>query len=231
MLIQGFHLFQMDETGLPLLDDVYFSFPEGSYTVLLSENVLAATAFLKILAGEKRPAAGTLRIGHQDPFAFTPSQRNRWLSDVGMVFSDFKLFSDRSIEENILFTLRAKGFWDEDSLSAVDILLSKAGLAHKSQMRPSELTDGENQLVMALRAMIFRPRLLVADDPFQNVEGEAFGLLFKFLRELNKTGTTIVLSARQTAFLDEVKKSGEDLAIRWIQLDGGKLYPLEEKVS
>lgn len=231
MLIQGFHLFQMDETGLPLLDDVYFSFPEGSYTVLLSENVLAATAFLKILIGEKRPAAGTLRIGHLDPFSFTPSQRNHWLSEVGMVFSDFKLFSDRSIEENILFTLRAKGFWDEESFSAVDILLSKAGLAHKAHFLPAELTEGENQLVMALRAMIFRPRLLVADDPFQNVEGEAFGLLFKFLRELNKTGTTIVLSARQTAFLDEVKKNGEGLAIRWVQLDGGKLYPLEEKVS
>ena len=100
-----------------------------------------------------------------------------------------------------------------------------------AKMRPEELTDGERPLVMALRAMIFRPRLLIADDPFQNVEGDAFGLLFKFLWELNKTGTTIVLSARQTAFLEEVKKSGEGLAVRWIQLDGGKLYPLEEKVS
>jgi cell division transport system ATP-binding protein len=231
MLIQGFHLSQTDETGLPVLDDAYFTFPEGSYTVLLCENVFFSTQFLKTLAAEKRPASGTLRIGHQDPFSFTFSQRRHWLSEVGVVFSDFKLFSDRTVEENILFTLRAKGIWDPDSLEAVGLLLSKAGLADKAKSFPAQLTDGEKQLVMTLRAMIFRPRLLIADDPFQNVEGEAFGLLFKFLWELNKTGTTIVLSARQTAFLEEVKKSGEGLAIRWMQLDGGKLYPLEEKVS
>jgi cell division transport system ATP-binding protein len=231
MFLQGFHLFQMDETGLPVLDDVYFSFPEGSYTVLLSENVFSATTFLKILAAEKRPASGTLRIDHQDPFSFSPSQRCHWLSEVGMVFSDLRLFTDRTVEENILFTLRAKGFWDAESLSVVGLLLTKAGLADKAKVKASDLTDGERQIVMALRAMIFRPRLLVADDPFQNVEGEAFSLLFRFLRELNKTGTTIVLSARQSAFLEEVKNNGEGLAIHWVQLDGGKLYPLEEKVS
>jgi len=150
---------------------------------------------------------------------------------VGMVLSDLRLFSDRTVEENMLFMLRAKGIWDPDSLGAVSLLLSKAGLGAKSHFFPGELTEGEQQVVMALRAMIFRPRLFIADDPFQKVEEGAFGLLFKFLWELNKTGTTIVLSARQSAFLEEVKKCGEALSVQWLQLDGGKLYPLEEKVS
>jgi ABC-type ATPase involved in cell division len=197
----------------------------------LSENVLVATAFLKMLAGEYRPPSGILRINHQDPYHFSSSQKRRWLSNVGVVFSDFKLFSDRTVEENIFFTLRAKGFWDEQSLSAVGLLLSKAGLADKAKSLPEALTDGEKQLVMALRAMIFRPRLLLADDPFQGVEEGAFGILFRFLWELNKTGTTIVLSARQTAFLEETKKAGNDLAIRWTQLENGKIYTLEEKIS
>jgi cell division transport system ATP-binding protein len=231
MFLQGFHLSQTDETGLPVLDDAYFSFLEGSYTVLLSENVFAITHFLKTLAGEKKPTAGVLRIDHEDPYALKGSQRRRWLSEVGMVFSDLRLFSDRTIEENMLFMLRAKGVWDPDSLGAVSLLLSKAGLGEKAHNLPSDLTDGERQLVMALRAMIFRPRLLLADDPFQKIEGDAFGLLFKFLWEINKTGTTIVLSARQSAFLEEVKKCGEALPVHWLQLDGGKLYPLEEKVS
>jgi cell division transport system ATP-binding protein len=230
MFIQGFHLTQTDASGLPILEDAYFSFPEGSYTVLLSENVLAATAFLKMLAGEYRPAAGTLRIDHQDPYTFSSAQKRRWISEVGVVFPDFKLFSDRTVEENILFTLRAKGFWDEQSLSAVELLLSKAGLSDKTKSLPEALTESEKQLVMALRAMIFRPRLLLADDLFQGVEEGAFGILFKFLWELNKTGTTIVISARQAAFLEETKKIGESLTLRWVQLDSGKIYTLEEKV-
>jgi ABC-type ATPase involved in cell division len=231
MLIQGFHLTQTDASGLPILEDAYFSFPEGSYIVLLSENVMAATAFLKMLAGEYRPPSGTLRIDHQDPYAFSSSQKRRWISEVGVVFSDFKLFSDRTVEENIFFILRAKGFWDEESLSAVGVLLSKAGLADKAKLLPEALTEGEKQLVMALRAMIFRPRLLLADDPFQGVEAGSFGIFFRFLSELNKTGTTIVLSARQAAFLEEVKKTGNNPAIRWTQLENGKVYSLEEKVS
>jgi cell division transport system ATP-binding protein len=231
MLVQGFHLTQTDASGSSILEDAYFSFPEGSYTVLLSENVLAATAFLKMLAGENWPASGTLRVDHQDPYALSSSQKRHWISEVGVVFSDFKLFSNRTVEENILFTLRAKGFWDKESLSAVGLLLSKAGLAAKAKLLPGALTESEKQLVMALRAMIFRPRLLLADDPFQGAEEGTFGILFRFLWELNKTGTTIVLSARQAAFLEEVKKTGNSLAIRWIQLENGKVYSLEEKVS
>jgi cell division transport system ATP-binding protein len=231
MLVQGFHLTQTDASGSSILEDAYFSFPEGSYNVLLSENGLAATAFLKMLAGEYRPPSGTLRIDHQDPYAFSSSQKRRWLSDVGVVFPDFKLLSNRTVEENIFFTLRAKGFWDEQSLGAVGLLLSKAGLAAKAKSLPESLTDSEKQLVMALRAMIFRPRLLLADDPFQGMEADAFGILFRFLGELNKTGTTIVLSARQAAFLEETKKTGNHPAIRWVQLENGKIYNLEEKIS
>jgi len=142
MLVQGFHLTQTDASGLRILEDAYFSFPEGSYTVLLSENVMAATAFLKMLAGEYRPPSGTLRIDHQDPYAFSSSQKRRWISEVGVVFSDFKLFSDRTVEENIFFTLRAKGFWDEESLSAVGVLLSKAGLADKAKLLPEAFAEG-----------------------------------------------------------------------------------------
>ncbi|HTA76771.1 MAG TPA: ATP-binding cassette domain-containing protein [bacterium] len=231
MFIQGFHLTQTDASGMPILEDAYFSFPEGSYTVLLSENVFSTTAFLKMLAGEYHPVTGTLRVDHQDPYDLTESQKRRWLTDVGVIFSDFKLFSDRTVVENILFILRAKGFWDKDSLGAVNILLNKAGLGAKANLLPEALTEGERQLVMALRAMIFRPRLLLADDPFQGVEESAFKILFKFLSELNKSGTTIVISARQAAFLEEAKKLGESQSIRWMQLDGGQLYSLEEKVS
>jgi len=231
MLIQGFHLTQTDPSGFSVLQDAYLSFPQGSYTVLLSENVMAASAFLKMLAGENRPSAGTLRIDHQDIYAFSSTQKRRWLLEVGVIFSDFKLLSDRTLEENISFTLRTKGFWDESSLGAVGQLLAKAGLSDKAKLRPEQLTDGEKQMAMALRAMIFRPRLLLADDPFHGLEGEMFQTLFRFFRELHKTGTALVLSTSQPSFLEEAKKAENDPAIRWVQLENGVIYPLEEKVS
>jgi ABC-type ATPase involved in cell division len=78
--------------------------------------------------------------------------------------------------------------------------------------------------------MIFRPRLLLADDPFQGLDDKTASLLFRLFLELNKAGSTIVLSTQQMSFLEEAKKAGTEARIQWMKLDQGKLYPLEEEV-
>jgi len=225
MMIQGFHLTKVHASGAKVLDDAYFSAPEGSFTVVLGESRTGKSTFLKMLGGEERPTSGTLRVDRLDPYALTPSEKNQWLRSVGVIFPDLELFPDKTVEENILFILHMKGAPSEGQKEAVERLLSKAGLGSKGPSRPSDLSSGELRMVLALRAMIFRPRLLLADEPLQGLDERTAGVLFKFLLELNKGGSTVVLSTSPSSF--PAAKAAPEKDLRFVRLEGGKLEPSE----
>lgn len=227
MMIQAFHLTKIHPSGAKALDDAFFSAPEGSFTVVLGESRTGKSTFLKMLAGEERPTSGTLRIDQQDPYALPTPEKNRWLSGVGMIFPDLELFPDKTVEENILFILRVKGAPREGQREAVAKLLGRAGLGDKASLAPSSLSSGERRMVLALRAMIFRPRLLLADGPFEGLDEKAFAILLKFFLDLHKAGSTVVLAARHASFRDEALRAAPNAPFQWVRLEQGKFRPLE----
>ncbi len=230
MMIQYIHLTNVHSSGVKVLDDAYFSASQGSFVAVIGESRTGKSTFLKMLGGEEKPTSGVLRIDHHDIYGFSDSEKRQWLSEVGMIFHDLKLFSEKTVEENIHFILQVKGASGECEKEAIAKLLSKAGLEGKAQSKPADLSSGEQLVVLALRAMIFRPRLLLADDPFQGLDDKTAALLFRFFLELNKSGSTVVLSTQQMSFLAEAKKAGTEAHIQWMKLDQGKLYPLEEAI-
>ena len=233
MKIQAFHLTKVHSSGVKVLEDAYFSAPSGSFTVVVGESKTGKSTFLKMLAGEERPTSGTLRVDHLDLYGLTPSEKQKWLSQVGMIFPDLQLFPDKSVEENILLILHVKGV-DADMSSqkqAINKLLFNAGLGAKVNAKPQDLSSGEQRMVMAVRAMIFKPRLLLADDPFQGFDDKASSTLFKLFLELNKTGTTIVLSTQQASFREKTGKATPGFSPQLIRLEKAKLLPDEEKTE
>jgi cell division transport system ATP-binding protein len=230
MMIQAFHLTKVHSSGVKVLDDAYFSAPEGSFVVILGESRTGKSTLLKMLAGEDKPTSGILKIDHKDIYKLSEGEKREWLSDVGMIFPDLKLFPDKTIEENIHFILKVKGASGEGEKEAISKLLSKAGLKGKAQTKPGDLSSGEQRMVLAVRAMIFRPRLLLADDPFQGLDAQAATTLFHLFCELNKSGATVLLSTQQMPFLQEAKSRG-GLPIQWVKLEQSKLFPLEEALS
>ena len=229
MMIQAFHLTKIHPSGVKVLQDAFFSAPQGSFTAVLGESRTGKSTFLKMLGGEEKPTSGTLKIDHQDIYELSDKEKNRWLLDVGMVFPDLSLFPDKTVEENILFILRVKEASGEGEREAVAKLLSRAGLGAKGQAKPSDLSSGEQRMALALRAMIFRPRLLLADDPFQGLDEKTCSVLFHLLLELNKTGSTVVLSTQSMSFLTAAQAQGRgEFPVRWVKLENGKLDPLEE---
>src|SRR5579885_2475167 len=103
MMIQAFHLTKVHPSGVKVLDDAYFSAPEGSFVVVVGESRTGKSTFLKMLGGEEKPTSGVLKVDHQDIYRLPEPERRRWLSEVGMVFPDLKLFPDKTVEENIHF--------------------------------------------------------------------------------------------------------------------------------
>ena len=228
MMIQAFHLTKVHSSGVKVLDDAYFSVPSGSFAAIVGESRTGKSTFLKMLGGEEKPTSGVLRVNHLDIYALSPSEKQTWLSDVGMIFPDLKLFPDKTVEENIAFILQVKGAAGEGEREAISKLLSRAGLGGKAQAKPADLSSGEQRIVLALRAIIFWPKLLLADDPFQGMDDKAAAVLFRFLLELNKSGSTIVLTTQQLSFTGEVKDLAAGASIQWSKLENGKFQVLEE---
>lgn len=226
MMIQAFHLTKIHPSGVKALDDTYFSAPEGSFTLILGESRTGKSTFLRMLGGEEKPTSGLLKINHLDIYALSESEKQKWLSEVGMIFPDLMLFPDKTIEENIHFILQVKGASGEGEKEAIATLLSNAGLAGKASSKPADLSSGEQRIVLALRAMIFRPRLLLADDPFQGLDDKSISELFHLFLELNKTGCTIVLSSQPMTFLETAQNKPE-LSIHWVKLENGKIESLQ----
>ena len=233
MKIQAFHLTKVHSSGVKVLEDAYFSAPSGSFTVVIGESKTGKSTFLKMLGGEEKPTSGTLQVDHLDLYGFSPLEKQKWLSGVGMIFPDLQLFPDKTVEENILLILHVKGV-DADMASqkqAIGKLLFNAGLGSKVKAKPRDLSSGEQRMVMAMRAMIFKPRLLLADDPFQGLDEKAASALLRLLLELNKTGATVMLSTQQTSFWEKAVKTAPEVTPQWIRLQDGKLLPQEEKVE
>jgi ABC-type ATPase involved in cell division len=227
MMIQAFHLTKVHSSGVKVLDDAYFSVPQGAFWVVTGDSRTGKSTLLKMLGGEEKPTSGVLRVDHKDIYGLKEAQKREWLNDVGMIFPDLRLFSDKTVEENIRFILQVKGASTAGEEEAIGKLLSKAGLAGKAQSKPADLSSGEQRMVLALRAMIFRPRLLLADEPFQGLDEKSGALLLRFLLELNKSGSTVVVSTQPIAFLEETFKGLPEIHIQRMKMDQGKLLPLE----
>src|SRR5258708_6700063 len=147
MMIQAFHLSKVHSSGVKVLDDAFFSAPEGSFNIVIGESRTGKSTFLKMLGGEEKPTSGVLRIDHQDVYNLSGPEKRRWLSEVGMIFQDLKLFPDKTVEENIHFILQVKGASGEGEEEAIRQLLSKAGLTAKINAKPSGLSSGEQKMV------------------------------------------------------------------------------------
>lgn len=230
-MIQAFHLSKVHSSGVKVLDNATLSIADGAFVAIIGESRTGKSTLLKMLGGEDKPSFGTLRVNHKDIYGFSSKEKREWLSEVGMIFPDLKLFPHKTVEENILFILHVKGVSGDGQKEAIGKLLVKAGLGDKVKAKPADLSSGEQQMVQALRAIISWPRLLLADDPFHGLDDKAVSILLHFFLELNKTGSTIVLSTQQMSFLEAAKKTPGETPIQWVKLENGKLYPLEEKVQ
>ena len=123
---------------------------------------------------------------------------------LGVVFQDFQLLTDRSVEDNLEFVLRATGWKDRALMDArISEVLEAVGMGTKAHKMPHQLSGGEQQRIAIARALLNRPQVILADEPTGNLDGETADEILQLMMELNRAGTAIVMVTHNRAIFEK----------------------------
>jgi cell division transport system ATP-binding protein len=179
-------------TGIAL-NDISFQVAKGEFVFLTGPSGAGKSSILKLIYIDEFPTRGTVWVGGTKSPAkrsFIPQVRRK----LGVVFQDFRLLEDRTVEDNVAFALEVIDTPRDRIGTKVSRLLTRVGLASKSTNYPRELSGGEQQRVAIARALVNDPFVLIADEPTGNLDDRATRGVFQLLKDINATGTAVVMA-------------------------------------
>jgi putative ABC transport system ATP-binding protein len=187
--------YTMGEAVIRAVDDVSLDLPSGEFLALLGSSGSGKSTLLNLIAGLDRPTYGTVIAHGQDLSKVSSLELARYRRQtVGMVFQSFNLLPRMTLEENVELPLRLAEVDRGDRAARVRESLERVGLAKRIGHRPSELSGGEQQRAAIARALVNRPRILLADEPTGNLDSTTGESILTLLREIQKNpGMTIVM--------------------------------------
>ena len=178
-----------------VLHDVNLSVESGEMVYLLGKVGSGKSSFLKTLYGALPVAAGEAQVLDYDMTKIRRSQLPYLRRRLGIIFQDYKLLTDRSVEENLLFVLRATG-WKDKRLMREHVMeiLKQVGMETKAYKMPYQLSGGEQQRVVIARALLNSPEIILADEPTGNLDAETGQEIMELLYTISMAGITILMS-------------------------------------
>lgn len=188
-------------TGAEVLHDINFELEQGSFHFLTGPSGAGKTSLLKLLYLGQKPTRGVISIFNRELATVPRKSLPEIRRQVGVVFQDFRLLGHLSAFDNVALPLRVSGLAEKDVKKNVTELLEWVGLGEKMNARPPTLSGGEQQRIAIARAIINRPKLLLADEPTGNID-DTIGLkLLTLFEELNRHGTTVVIATHNDAIV------------------------------
>ena len=204
-----------------VLKDVNLTINKGEFVYLIGKTGSGKSSLLKTLYGELPLKEGS---GEVASFGLPNLKRKKipfLRRKLGIVFQDFQLLGDRTINENLIFVMKATGWKDKKEIKArAEEVLNRVGLATKGFKYPHELSGGEQQRVAIARALVNDPDLILADEPTGNLDPETSDKIIELLIEISNNGRAILMATHDYKIM-------EKFPARTIKCEEGKL--LEEK--
>jgi putative ABC transport system ATP-binding protein len=210
--------YRMGETVIRAVDGVSLEVRTGEFVALLGSSGSGKSSMLNLIAGLDRPTSGTVVVQDRDLAKLSRQELAKYrLQVVGMVFQSFNLIPSMTLAENVELPLRFAEVERGRRESLVREALERVGLRARKSHRPSELSGGEQQRTALARALINRPKLLLADEPTGNLDSHTGTEIMELVGEFNRQlGMTVVMVTHERAL-------AERYAQRLIFLADGKL--------
>ena len=176
------------------VNDVNLLVNKGEFVFLTGASGAGKTTLLRMVYMDERPSSGEVRVSGTSSVNATAGDVAKLRRKLGIVFQDFRLLEHRTVEQNVSFALEVIGAPAAVIGGKVNRVLTQVGLAAKGRAFPRELSGGEQQRVAIARALVNDPFALVADEPTGNLDDRATRGVFQLLREINASGTAIIMA-------------------------------------
>ncbi|RSX54850.1 cell division ATP-binding protein FtsE [Bifidobacterium dolichotidis] len=200
----------------PALDDINLEIDRGDFVFLVGSSGSGKTSLLRLMLREEEATDGEIRIGGYDLRRLPDKQVPHFRRTVGTVFQDYKLLMNKTVWQNVAFTLEVIGTPRSTIRSLVPKVLQTVGLTGKEKNMPHELSGGEQQRVAIARAYVNHPQILLADEPTGNLDPTTSLGIMEVLDAINRTGTTIVMATHNEEIVNSMRK-------RVVELNKGKI--------
>ncbi|MCG3120135.1 MAG: Cell division ATP-binding protein FtsE [bacterium] len=174
----------------------------GEFVFLVGPSGAGKSTVLRLIYMAERPADGQVVVGQFNSNAITPKEVPFLRRQLGIIFQDFKLLEDRSVYENVAFTLQVTGAKRKDVKRKVLRALTNVGLSHKRYKMPHELSGGEQQRVAIARALVNDPFILLADEPTGNLDPVTTQGIMALLEKINARGTAVLMATHNYSLFE-----------------------------
>ncbi len=223
-MIEFKHVSKQYKNDIVAVNDVSFKINKGEFVFVIGPSGAGKSTIAKLLLKEEEPSAGSLFFNGEDITSIRSRRIPLVRQNIGMVFQDFRLLEDKTVYDNIDYVLQIMGVSRKLKMRTIDRVLETVNLEDKKKSYPRELSGGEQQRLSIARAMVTKPRVLLADEPTGNLDPETSWEIVKALQKINESGTTIVMITHAKEIVDRLK-------YRVLEFSKGELVRDEESGS
>ncbi|MBO5493984.1 MAG: ATP-binding cassette domain-containing protein [Pyramidobacter sp.] len=202
--------------NIQALSDIYLNINEGEFVYLIGTTGSGKTTLMRLLTREVLPTRGQVVMDGIDLRRLSTSSLPYFRRDIGVVFQDYKLLPYLSAWENVAFVLEACGVPRAEARDRTDDVIDKVGLWNRRDLRPDQLSGGEQQRVAIARAIVNAPRLFLADEPTGNLDVHTAEYVMRLLLSIHAAGTTVIVATHDQHLVDTYRQ-------RVVELHMGRL--------
>ena len=192
--------------GSVALQDVNVHIEPGEFVFVVGPSGAGKSTFIKMLFREVLPTTGSIFVNGMDILALSPKEIPFMRRQLGIIFQDYRLLPDRTVFENVAFAMQVIEAPHRKIRRQVNNVLDLVGLRHRSNAYPNELSGGEQQRIAIARAIVNDPVFVIADEPTGNLDPETSWDIMEIFKEINDTGTTIVMATHDKEVVDAMGK-------------------------
>lgn len=186
----------------PVLKDINLDVNHGEFLYIIGKTGSGKSSFMKTLYADLKLTEGEGHFVEYDLKKLRERDIPYLRRKIGIVFQDFKLLPDRSVNDNLTFVLKATGWTDKVEMQhKIDEVLTKVGMKNSATKMPHQLSGGEQQRIAVARALLNDPEVILADEPTGNLDPQTSVEVMQLLREINQNGKTIIMATHDYALL------------------------------
>ena len=200
----------------PALTGVSLDVQPGEFVFLVGSSGSGKSTLLRLVLKEERPSAGSVHVLGQDLRRIPARKVPHFRRNLGVVFQDFRLLPQKTVFDNVAFTLQVIGKSQGFIHEAVPDVLQTVGLAQKADNYPHELSGGEQQRVAIARAAVNKPAILLADEPTGNLDPATSAGIMNVLSRINASGTTVLMATHDAGIVNQMQR-------RVVEISAGRI--------